>query len=1615
VVQLPEVAGLDVLAELDRDGDRTAYRVRRYGTEYQLTVFDLDRRDRIGTLRRFYREASLLTAIAHPRLPRVHEVGELQGRPYLVTDLVPGRPLAELVTGQPLAVPQALRLILDIVEPLSALHRQGLVHRDLNSRTVIVQADGSARLLDAGLGGGRPVNRPAGGNRPGGGNRRGGKRPGTSLGYRAPEQSGALNRPVDNRTDLYSLGVVLFECLTGTLPFLAAEAGDLARLQIEQGAPDPRTQTADLPASVALLVRTLLTTDPDERYQNGSDLAVELRRLLTASQPDLAEPEQIDMPALFGREQELAVINELWEQARRGHGRGCVLRGDAGVGKTRVTEEVLRIARRDGTPVLAITCLPDEAAPLAAVRRAVQNLVLDADQRPAAERDALHAHLRAAAGDAAPLLAGLSPALGALLATTALPDADRRNQFAAVIARFITDLARRVSGLILVLDNSGEMDAGTLRVMSHLATDLAEVPMLSIANFRIGAQPLLRTNPLVPAMLAATDLDLVLEPLPPTALNALISSRLPGIDPESAPAEMLRAHGAGNPFVLLEHIRIITGAGLLRPNWGSWLLDEGAHTQLQLPTDPLGLVLTELAGLEPDTRRILQVAAVTGFRFRPDDLAEIVDLEPIRAYALLADAARRQLVELDGAGDYRFRHDRTREALLTELGAEDVAQLHQDIAEVLERRLDDETADADERVYAIARHFLLGLPTRSVDRAFEICRTAGRSAIAEQAPGQAVVLLEHADTLRPKDARLLARLGTALYRDRQYPAARSRLEEALVVEKDGLRRGRILLQLTEVHRATRNTRKARLAVEWGLAELDAALPDSAPARAIGAIWAGLVAAVVFVTGWGFGTVRHRRREREEVMAALHLAGAQIGGMDLRPANVLMHRTYAFRAASRLGTGTQYSLSCAAISVSAAEFGFAAMHRRALARAEQAAAQLSDPQLAAQVTWAAGAADYVAGVDNGERWVHCLTDHGHWLDNELFSETTSALCWDAAVQGRDDDVRQWAGNGQARRTFGVAEELTALVTIPAVGLTAVGQPVAANAELGRVRVLLERNGGRSLRVNLVLAELYALLEQNHLGEHFDAVAQRFFAFDLPRTAMLRSHRSFFVLYAAGRLAQCRIAQASTDEDGDELGAEPQPAADVEARLEAARIAVQQLRAVANTALLKAAYRQCRAELLVLQGRSKQALALLSRLQPQREYAPLLGYEIARTTARALLAGGYPADARGQVLGALTLAEDHGWTGRRDRLAAEFGLRSPAQPGAAVQPVFARELSGQAAGLELDPTASLHDTLLDMSSSADSADVLRQLLAAAGRILPGDSAWLIQPAPRVVAGAGPLAQVLFADLPAAGSICELVFDPELRALAAAGQPFVGTTDSSVPPQLRRLLADAASWLFLPLSSDKTLVGVLVVASAEADAYAQSDLAMAGTLVVQGMTAHAKATLITRLQELAGTDELTGIRSLRQVLELAARDLQSARLNSRPLVVMVIDIDHLGKINDLYGRGTGDDVIRQVAIRLGHKIRGTDLLGRYGEDEFIVVLSQGRASEDGIGDGGLEVAERLLAAVSRLPLQTRSGPLAVTVTIGLTLMTPEDTEMVALTERAEIPLHAAKLDGRNQIRGI
>jgi diguanylate cyclase (GGDEF)-like protein len=320
-----------------------------------------------------------------------------------------------------------------------------------------------------------------------------------------------------------------------------------------------------------------------------------------------------------------------------------------------------------------------------------------------------------------------------------------------------------------------------------------------------------------------------------------------------------------------------------------------------------------------------------------------------------------------------------------------------------------------------------------------------------------------------------------------------------------------------------------------------------------------------------------------------------------------------------------------------------------------------------------------------------------------------------------------------------------------------------------------------------------------------------------------------------------------------------------------------------------------------------------------------------------------------------------------------------------------LAVQAAQQQQAFAEMLRASLAELSALHDPAEVLRQLFVTlhgqlggtTGCLLSADGTTVVQ-----IAGDAP-PSALGAPLPSPIPTCLTpTLLPASSLFGAPGDPASG---------------DPAEVLAVPLRHRDGLAGLVLLGGPAFDAGA---LQVAAALATQGMSAYDNARLFSKVQELATTDELTGQHNRRHFYAVAGALVQAAARNGRDLAAVMLDIDKFKSVNDTYGHGVGDEVIRTVAARVCAAVRHSDVLGRYGGEEFAVVLP------DHAGHAA-ELAERMRAAVAAEPVDTQAGPVRVTISVGLTTLADGDTTLDQLLARADHALYRAKESGRNQVQ--
>jgi len=227
---------------------------------------------------RFLTEAKSVAALDHPYICKIYEIGEVNGRAFIAMEYIEGVTLEEKLYAGPLRVPHILELGVELADALEAAHKKGIVHRDIKTSNIIVTPDGHVKILDFGVAkrvamealsssqvetfSGRLTSSTG--------------TPGTVI-YMSPEQ--VRGEAVDGRTDIFSLGIVLYEMATGTIPFQGATSGLIYDAILNLGARPPRTHNPNLPEGLELLILKSLEKDRDDRFQTAKDLMVALKRM----------------------------------------------------------------------------------------------------------------------------------------------------------------------------------------------------------------------------------------------------------------------------------------------------------------------------------------------------------------------------------------------------------------------------------------------------------------------------------------------------------------------------------------------------------------------------------------------------------------------------------------------------------------------------------------------------------------------------------------------------------------------------------------------------------------------------------------------------------------------------------------------------------------------------------------------------------------------------------------------------------------------------------------------------------------------------------------------------------------------------------------------------------------------------------------------------------------------------------------------------------------------------------------------------------------------------------------------------------------------------------------
>src|ERR1700676_5032772 len=656
-----------------REGDIALYRGSGNGLAPILLVAAEE--TSLGCVERLEHEYALKAELDADWATRPVALTHYNGRLTLVLEDPGGAPVDRLL-GRPLDVSHFLSIAIPLAGALRQVHERGLIHKDIKPANVLVDAaSGRVWLTGFGIASRRRRERQA-------------PAPPESiagtLAYMAPEQTGRMNRSIDARSDLYALGVTLYQMLTGSLPFTAADPMEWVHCHIARKPVAPSERLETVPAAVSALILKLLAKTAEERYQTAAGLERDLRRCLAAweaphridvfplGQQD--KPDRLLIPEkLYGREREIETLLAAFDRVvTSGRPELVLVSGYSGIGKSAVVNELHKaLVPQRGLFASGKFDQYKRDIPYATLAQAFQSLIRPllgkSDAELAGWRDALREALHPNGRLVIDVVPELKLLIGEQPPVQELPPQQAQGRLQLVFRRFLGVFAQPEHPLTLFLDDLQWLDAATLDMLVDLLTQADLQQLLVIGAYRDNevdsAHPLMRKLDAIRKAGAFVQ-EISLAPLAREDLGRLIADTLSCMPAAAAPlARLVHDKTGGNPFFAIQFISALAEEGLLRfdhdaARW-HWELDR-VHAK-GYTDNVVDLMVGKLTRLPLETQAALQQLACLG------NVAEITMLsivlgksnEDVRSD--LWDAVRLDLVKhLDGS--YKFIHDRVQEA-----------------------------------------------------------------------------------------------------------------------------------------------------------------------------------------------------------------------------------------------------------------------------------------------------------------------------------------------------------------------------------------------------------------------------------------------------------------------------------------------------------------------------------------------------------------------------------------------------------------------------------------------------------------------------------------------------------------------------------------------------------------------------------------------------------------------------------------------------------------------------------------------------------------------------------------------------------------------------------------
>ncbi|MCP4136330.1 MAG: AAA family ATPase [bacterium] len=696
-----EILGYTVLEKAAESERSLVYRCRKEGEKETVIIKILKAEyPTPSEMARFKQEYDVIKNIRIDGVIKTYDIVDYENNIALILECFDGRSLKEILSrGAAPDIKQFLKTAIKLSEILGKIHQNDIVHKDIKPRNILVnEKTGKVRIIDFGISSvlthaNKNINSPVVIN--------------GTLPYMSPEQTGRMNRTVDFRTDIYSLGITFYEMLTGRVPFKSTDPMEVIHSHIALKPVQPRGHEPKIPPVLSDIVMKLLAKDPEDRYRNAfglaADLAECLRQYETRGDIEAFKLGKNDVSnrfvvqhKLFGREREREALLSLFERVSRGKNEMLLVAGNPGVGKSALVNEMQKpLTAKRGFFITGKYDQYSREAPYSAIIQAFRGLVRQVLAESEEKIRVWKEGLRAALGPSGRVITDVIPDVELIIGKQGplaeLGPEESRNRFNRVFETFISLFTGKEHPLVLFLDDLQWADLASFEFIRKIVTSPGITFLFIIGAFRdteVGA-----AHPLKGMIRGVEDEGtpvswIALKPLLEKDIRDLVVYILRcGEEKGSFLAKEVFKKTQGNPFFVNQFIHTLYDEKLLKysgvEGWG-WEIEK--IRKRQVTDNVVDLMIEKINRLPEGTREILVLCSCMGNRFDLETLSVLRDISLKEVVRELKEAVIEELVGMSGE-EYYFCHDRIQEAAYSLIGPEERAVLHYRIGEIALSRM----------------------------------------------------------------------------------------------------------------------------------------------------------------------------------------------------------------------------------------------------------------------------------------------------------------------------------------------------------------------------------------------------------------------------------------------------------------------------------------------------------------------------------------------------------------------------------------------------------------------------------------------------------------------------------------------------------------------------------------------------------------------------------------------------------------------------------------------------------------------------------------------------------------------------------------------------------------